>query len=73
MSDTEIPKSTAFLSYKVIIKCPYCDNEFDLIDYHNDDSEISKPIFNNKWEELKDFEVECDHCEKDFLIEKLEY
>lgn len=65
-------KAKAQLWWSLDIKCPHCGQEFDL---SNDDADgnISGPIFSNDWEKLKDEDVTCPACEKEFQIEEVEY
>lgn len=66
-------KETAYLQYTVDIECPHCEMVFDLVEHNDDDGVISTPIFNNEWDDLKGLEVVCDHCSKEFILEKVEY
>ncbi len=65
-------KSEVSLSFSLFVECPYCHTDIDLAD-HDDDGCYARPIFNNKWEDLKDEEVHCPDCEKVFLIEEVVY
>ena len=64
----------AQLKYSVLVECPLCKQEVDLIDNDNDDDgRISHPIFNNKWDELKGIDVVCGNCEHEFKLDSLIY
>ena len=65
-------KAIASLVWSLDIECPHCGNNIDL---SNNDSDgiYSMPIFNNRWKDLLDKEVECLECEGVFKIEKVEY
>lgn len=65
-------KSEVSLSFSLWTECPYCKEDIDLAD-HDEDGCYTRPIFNNKWEDLKDKEVYCPKCEKEFLIEEIVY
>ena len=64
----------AQLIYSVLVKCPLCKQETDLIDNDNDDDgKISRHIFNNNWDQLKGTDVVCGNCEHEFKLDGMEY
>ena len=66
-------QALARLSWSLWVDCPECDDEtINLSDVDTDDA-IAKAIFNNKWDALIGYEVECPYCGKTFAIEKVEY
>lgn len=66
--------AVANLNWHLFVVCPHCDKTIDLVDSdYNCEGDISVPIFNNKWEDLEEFEVECEHCKQTFEISEVEY
>ena len=66
-------KATLFVDYALFIDCPYCREQNNLADQvHSDEGKFTIPIFNNKWNDLKDEEVECDSCDEIFQIKSVE-
>ncbi|HQY77381.1 MAG TPA: hypothetical protein PLT54_11630 [Rhodoferax sp.] len=66
--------STARLDWSLRVYCPECGESNDLSESHHDtEFDIAKRIFTNAWEKLEGWEVECEHCEHEFTIEKVEY
>jgi len=65
-------KAKAILSWHLWIDCPKCKETIDLADC-DDDGWISIPIFNNKWDDLKDEDVACPECGYEFKISEVEY
>lgn len=63
-------KPTALLSWSVLVTCPFCQNTVDMAS--DEDGWLSEPIFNNRWDDLKNANVFCYHCDQDFEIEKVE-
>lgn len=66
----EMIKVEAFLTAQLEVICPHCQHEYDLlnIDGYED---YATPIFNNDWDELKEMEIECPKCEKEFQISEV--
>ena len=62
----------ADLIWHLFISCPNCNELIDLSD-HDEDGIFSIPIFNNKWDDIKDIEFECPECEHEFIIDGVEY
>ena len=62
----------ATLEWNLWVDCPYCFETMDLSDM-DEEGCYSKPIFNNKWDELRGKEVECIYCTRSFGIESVEY
>ncbi len=72
MSQEERP--TILLDYTLIVQCPKCGEEFDIVEQDsNRESDIAKLIFNNKWDETDGHSVQCTHCGHQFLTGKVEY
>ncbi len=65
----------AFLDWSLDVECPHCKEEVDLVQYDADhgDNDFSTRIFNNRWDELRGWMVECPNCHNDFLIDRVEY
>ena len=64
--------SKLYIIWQAEIICPNCNLGLDLADNDNDDGWVSIPIFNNRWDDLKDKEVTCENCNKTFTIESVE-
>jgi hypothetical protein len=62
----------ARLTCHLWIDCPNCDDTIDLLD-EDPDYVISNALFNNKWDDLKGYEVNCGCCDHDFVIDEIEY
>lgn len=65
-------KSRIRFSFSMRIECPKCSHDFDLVD-HDDDGCYTRPIFNNRWDDLKGEDVLCPECETEFKISEVEY
>lgn len=66
--------TTAYLEYSVNVDCPKCEESNDITDSeHDTECEVPKALFNNKWDDLKGFDVTCEHCGHEFKIEEVEY
>lgn len=65
-------KARAVLDWHLWTKCPYCGHDFDLSD-HDEEGQWSKPLFSNKWDNIKGAEVECPRCSEVSEIEEVEY
>ena len=71
---TDPAKPVAILNWSLHVTCPQCDKSNDLSDpEHDTEHDIARHIFTNAWDELKGWEVECQHCAHEFTIEKVEY
>lgn len=66
----EMIKIEAVLTAQLEVTCPHCQNEFDLLDVDGYE-DYATPIFNNDWDELKEMEIECSKCEKEFQISEV--
>jgi hypothetical protein len=72
--NTERKSTKAWLDWSLTATCPHCLFENDLVEYDcYGDYEIAKKIFSNNWDALKNYEIECQNCEQEFLIDKVEY
>ncbi|EMW3082609.1 hypothetical protein AAEX90_001858 [Vibrio cholerae] len=62
------------ISFEIYVECPKCQSDFDLIeiDGYNEEGCITRPLFNNKWDEAKE-SVICPHCEHEFEMHGIEY
>lgn len=67
-----VQMTTAYLEWSLHVECPNCEETFDLVDQDHE-SRIANRIFNNAWDKLEGYEVECPHCQHEFQIEKVEY
>lgn len=66
--------STAWLSWRLEVECPKCSSELDLNNtWYDPDNEIGEAIFNNRWKSLNGFQVTCEFCQHDFVLENVEY
>ena len=63
----------AILKYSVEVVCPTCNTAIDLLDDIYHDGEITIPLFNNKWDEVKGVPVECVGCGQEFELSTIEY
>jgi hypothetical protein len=64
----------AILDWSLHVDCPKCDKSNDLARArHDPENRIAAAIFQNKWDTLQGWEVECEHCCHEFTIEKVEY
>lgn len=72
---TQQPKPPiANLNWSLYVHCPKCDEANDLAEpQHDTEASIARYIFNNAWDTLRGWEVECEHCGHEFIIEKVEY
>ena len=67
-------KPTATLYWSLDVDCPKCGESNDLSrQHHNEDYQISKAIFGNRWDDLAGRETTCEHCDHEFELEKVEY
>jgi hypothetical protein len=67
-------EATIRLSFDLHVNCPHCDETIDLMDNdYNDDGFFTRPIFENRWEDLKGEEITCFECEETFTIKDVEY
>ena len=67
------------MTYEVRVKCPYCGGWLDLNaePYHDQDGKIGLAIFGKvdqpaNWENVN-AERTCNHCKRDFIVERIEY
>lgn len=65
-------KSTVRFDFSMMIECPHCEADIDLVD-EEEDSEYSIPIFNNNWDNLRGELVFCPEYGKEFAIDCVEY
>jgi len=65
-------KSTVRFDFSMMIECPHCGEDIDLVD-EEEDGEYSRPIFNNDWNNLRGELVFCPECGKEFAIDCVEY
>lgn len=59
------------VNFSLDIVCPYCKHDIDL-SYHDDDHIYTGTIFNNRWDDLINEEIECPKCDKIFVILSVE-
>ncbi len=70
----EAKKPTAFLDWGLCVECPKCSLSNDLSSsLHDGEHSISRYIFSNAWDKLRDWEVTCEGCEHELTIERVEY
>lgn len=63
----EMKSSDLTITYSLDIECPYCGADIDLCD-QDDEGFLSRPVFNNRWEDLEGKAVTCPDCDKTFKI-----
>lgn len=67
-------KNIVRLDWSLCVECPSCKKDNDLADgNHDTENDIAIAIFNNKWGDLKGYEIICDNCDLVFKIDKVEY
>ena len=59
------------LTVKLSVRCPTCGIPIEL----GGDDRFMEPIFNNRWEDLKDETVYCPNtnCNTEFAVDGVEY
>jgi phage FluMu protein Com len=67
-----IKAATAILNASLDVECPYCDKDINFFD-HDEDGIYTRPIFNNKWDDLKGMDVTCPHCDSEFVLDDVEF
>ena len=66
--------TAALLDWSLHVDCPKCNESNDLARANHDtENDIAQAIFNNDWDKLNEWEVECEHCGHEFKIERVEY
>lgn len=62
------------LYFTVDVECPECGHDFDIMnsEEQNDDACITKPLFNNDWDNCRDKTV-CPKCDCEFEMVGVEY
>ena len=71
----ELKYADATLGWGLDVICPYCDGRTELTN-QDEDKVFEKAIFNNRWGDLKNVIVTCEHidkCGKDFLIGEVNF
>ncbi len=55
--------------------CPHCNRNIDILHhpYNDEDGVLLSPLTNNRWDDMKDIEVECSECKKVFKIKEVVY
>jgi hypothetical protein len=65
---------TAILNWSLYVDCPNCKSRNDLSDAHHDvEYHIARRIFTNEWDKLAGWEVVCDSCGHEFLLDGVVY
>ena len=72
-TNSEMKSATLQFHYTLNLECPYCDAQIDFSGLPDHEADISRLIFNNKWEAIDGMEMECNSCLKEFTIDKIEY
>lgn len=76
MSD-KLKKVSGYPDYSISVTCPHCNHEFDAAKVESEfgESGLTDAMFANTTESCTDmdYEIECPECEKEFIIDKLEY
>ena len=66
--------TTAYLDWALNVECPKCNDDNDLSDSeHDPENTVSRAIFCGQWDDLKGFEVTCEHCGHEFKLDEVEY
>ena len=64
----------ASLDWSLHVSCPKCNHENNIAkSEHDTESRIAHYIFSNDWDKLNGWEVQCEQCQHEFKIEKVEY
>lgn len=64
----------AQLDWSLEVECPNCKTDLNLADGDYDsEGDISSAIFTNRWDRLNGFEICCEKCSHDFLLDSVEY
>jgi len=70
----EAKKNIIEVYYEINVDCPSCKKTMDLTENNfDDDGVFSKPLFTNRWDEVKGIKIECIHCDNEFKIDGMEY
>ena len=70
----DIKRPVAQLDWSLTVYCPACDESNDLASgQHDSEDSIARYIFSNDWDKLAGWEVTCEHCGREFTIERVEY
>lgn len=72
-ADSEMKSTVVWLTYKLDLHCPYCYVDIDFMDRPDEESDITKMIFNNNWDAVEGMKMGCSFCEREFTIDKIEY
>jgi hypothetical protein len=66
--------NTALLDWSLYVDCPNCECNNDLArPGHDIEHDIARRIFTNEWDKLAGWEVTCEHCGHQFLLDGVEY
>ena len=67
-------KNIAYVEWSLNVECPKCKLDNDLADsIHDVEHDIARHIFNSTWDKLKGWEITCDKCGFEFLIDDVIY
>ncbi len=58
---------------ELIITCPHCDQQKDILSEDDEDSTILEFLCSNRWTEIEGREVTCRGCDETFSVSIVEY
>lgn len=65
-------KAVAYFEMRLLAECPHCHDTTDLLDQDHD-NDMATALTTNAWNKLKDYDVLCPTCEREFVISGVEY
>lgn len=67
-------RPTALLDWGLYVDCPKCGLSNNLAScLHDAEYTIARHIFTNAWDKLEGWEVTCEGCEHEFLLDGVAY
>ena len=67
-------ENIAYVEWSLNVECPKCKLDNDLArSIHDGGNDIARHIFNNEWDVLKGWEITCEHCKFEFLLDDIIY
>jgi len=64
----------ATLHWSLCVECPWCEGFIDLAEVdHEHDNRFARAIFNNDWACINGSDVSCPECDREIIIQKVEY
>jgi hypothetical protein len=69
-----IRPNTALLDWSLYVDCPNCELSNNLASAkHDAEYDIARRIFTNDWDKLAGWEVTCEGCGHEFLLDGVQY